>query len=196
MVRRRTRNKPRGKAKPKIDWDVPKAERSQGRAVARGKPKVTYTGTGDREDFKPECDRSPKWNSAKDKLTGGVKQLPRYVNTKGLSRELVAVLVPGRMFILREPVQLIDEKWDDRGKNMPVPLVHQHHPRKYDLNYDPKKEIHMPKGGMIVYVGHEIVDALTGNHARATTVRMDVYKFLINDGVYMITDMRLVQTPN
>ena len=196
MVRRRTRNK---RSKPKIEWDVPRAERSKGRA-SRARGTATYTGSQSREDFKSERSRTAVWESTKDKLTGGVKQLPPYVSTDGLTRELEAALVPGRMLFLKESVELADEglgRYDEHvGKNMPVPLVVRHQSRKYDKNYDPAKEIHMPKGGMIVYVGHEIVDALAGNKQKGATVRMDVYKFLINDGIYMIINMNLVMLPS
>lgn len=193
MVRRRTRNKKASK-KAKIEWDVPKSERSAGRGAARAKPRVVYTGTAGREDFKPDRGSAPVWNSAKDKLTGGVKQLPPYETVVGMSEQLAAALVPGRMLVLTEHVQLFDPVWSE-SKAWPVPKLECHFPREYDETYDPKKEIHMPKGGMIVYAGHEVIDAKSGG-STLHSVRMDIHKFLVRDGIYVIMNMRLVDLPS
>ena len=177
------------KGKPKIEWNVPKAERTAGRsrAVTKGRKRITYEAAPGRKNIKPERGRSPQWESLKDKVTSGTKRLPDYTDTQGMTEELKA-LRPGAMLVLTEHVQIGDE-W--QNQNWPIPRAVMHNPRSWDTAYDPEKEIHLAKGGMVVYMGHEVIDATRGEH----NMRMDIYKFLIRDGVYVITNLRLVEVP-
>lgn len=181
-------------AGPKIEWNVPRdqrvAQQRRGAAGRRQKKKIQWEAKpADRGDTRPER-KKPRahWESDAARLQGGNAALPTYREVTGLAPELVQKLVPGTLMFLAEHVEV--DGWD--GKNWPVPLVSRHHERNWDKKYDLKSCCLLPKGGMVLYVGCETVDAQRGSHRN---VRMDIHKFVVRDGIYAIMDLDLVRLP-